>query len=154
MFTSNNGIFDTSVKTDCIIARLVLVGWVISFMLTDTLVHKMKRIYCMKYANRLTDEELREVYGLFIDSDGKINELNIVRDESSIELDGYIEVSDFDKERLKENPNATIIIDDDYEITDYEVTVYHHSGDCTQSYRKWMYEKFGDEYARDYLFNA
>ena len=38
--------------------------------------------------------------------------------------------------------------------TDFDVTVYHHSGDCTQSYRKWMYEKFGDEYARDYLFNA
>lgn len=35
----------------------------------------------MKYANRLTDEELREVYGLFIDSDGKINELNITRKE-------------------------------------------------------------------------
>ena len=33
----------------------------------------------MKYANRLTDEELREVYGLFIDPDGKINELNITR---------------------------------------------------------------------------
>lgn len=33
----------------------------------------------MKYTNRLTDEELREVYGLFIDSDGKINELNITR---------------------------------------------------------------------------
>ena len=26
-----------------------------------------ERNYFMKYANRLTDEELREVYGLFID---------------------------------------------------------------------------------------
>ena len=42
----------------------------------------------MKYANRLTDEELSEVYGLFIDSDGKINELNIKRDECSIGLGG------------------------------------------------------------------
>lgn len=31
----------------------------------------------MKYASQLTDEELREIYGLFIDSDGKITELNI-----------------------------------------------------------------------------
>lgn len=38
-----------------------------------------ERNYFMKYTNRLTDEELREVYGLFIDSDGKINELNITR---------------------------------------------------------------------------
>ena len=108
----------------------------------------------MKYANRLTDEELREVYGLFIDSDGKINELNITRDECSIGLEGYVEIPEFEEERLKEDSNATIIIDDDYEITDYDVKVYHHSGNCTPDYRKWMYNKFGDEYARDYLFNG
>lgn len=108
----------------------------------------------MKYANRLTDEELREVYGLFIDSDGKINELNITRDEYSIGLEGYVEIPEFEKDRLKENANATLIIDDDYEITDYDVKVYHHSGNCTLDYRKWMYNKFGDEYARDYLFNG
>lgn len=108
----------------------------------------------MKYANRLTDEELREVYGLFIDSDGKINELNITRDEYSIGLEGYVEIPEFKKDRLKEDANATLIIDDDYEITDYDVKVYHHSGNCTLDYRKWMYNKFGDEYARDYLFNG
>lgn len=101
----------------------------------------------MKYANRLTDEELREVYGLFIDSDGKINELNITRDEYSIGLEGYVEIPEFEKDRLKEDANATLIIDDDYEITDYDVKVYHHSGNCTLDYRKWMYNKFGDEYA-------
>lgn len=58
------------------------------------------------------------------------------------------------KDRLKEDANATLIIDDDYEITDYDVKVYHHSGNCTLDYRKWMYNKFGDEYARDYLFNG
>ena len=108
----------------------------------------------MKYANRLTDEELREVYGLFIDSDGKINELNITRDEYSIGLEGYVEIPEFEKDRLKEDAKATLIIDDDYEITDYDVKVYHHSGNCTLDYRKWMYNKFGDEYARDYLFNG
>ncbi len=108
----------------------------------------------MKYANRLTDEELREVYGLFIDSDGKINELNITRDEYSIGLEGYVEIPEFEKDRLKEDANATLIIDDDYEITDYDVKVYHHLGNCTLDYRKWMYNKFGDEYARDYLFNG
>ena len=108
----------------------------------------------MKYANRLTDEELREVYGLFIDSDGKIKELNIIRDEHSIGLEGYVEIPEFEEDRLKEDANATLIIDDDYEITDYNVKVYHHSGNCTLDYRKWMYNKFGDEYARDYLFNG
>lgn len=108
----------------------------------------------MKYANRLTDEELREVYGLFIDSDGKIKELNIIRDEHSIGLEGYVEIPEFEEDRLKEDANATLIIDDDYEITDYDVKVYHHSGNCTPDYRKWMYNKFGDKYARDYLFNG
>ncbi len=46
----------------------------------------------MKYANKLTDEELRELYSIFTDSDAKINELNITRDEHSIGLEGYIEI--------------------------------------------------------------
>lgn len=107
----------------------------------------------MKYANKLTNEELRELYNMFTDSDAKINELNITRDEQSIGLEGYVEIPEWEEEILKDNPNATVIIDDDYEITDYDVKVYHHSGDCTPDYRKWMYKKFGDEYARDYLFN-
>lgn len=114
--------------------------------------HKGEKIN-MKYANRLTDKELREIYSLFTDSDGKINELNITKDERSIALEGYVEIPEWEEETLKENPDATVIIDDDYEITDYDVTVYHHSGNCTPDYRKWMYNKFGDEYAKDYLFS-
>ena len=106
----------------------------------------------MKYANRLTDAELREVYKLFIDSNGTRNELNITKDDRSIALEGYIEIPEFDEKILSENPNATLIIDDDYEITDFDVTVYHHSGGCTFAYRKYMFEKFGNEYAKDYLF--
>ena len=53
---------------------------------------------------------------------------------------------------LKENPNATIVTDDDYEIDDYNVKVFHHSGICDLDYRKWMYERFGNEYATGYLF--
>lgn len=107
----------------------------------------------MKYANKLTDEELREIYNLFINPNGKINELKIIKDDRSINLRGYFEIPEWEEEILKEDPNATVIIDDDYEITDYDVKVYFHSGDCTPDYRKWMYNKFGDEYARDYLFD-
>lgn len=107
----------------------------------------------MKYANRLSDKELRELYNLFIGSNAKVNELNITKDDDSISFEGYIEIPEYDEEILKEDPNATLIIDDDYDITDYDVKVYHHSGYCTPEYRKYMYEKFGDEYARDYLFS-
>lgn len=107
----------------------------------------------MKYANQLTDSELKQLYIMFTDSDAKINELNIKRDNHSIGLEGYIEIPEYEEERLKENPNAVIILDDDYEINDYNVKVYHHSGNCTPDYRRWMYNKFGDEYAKDHLFN-
>lgn len=106
----------------------------------------------MKYANRLTDAELREVYELFIDSNGTINELDIIKNDHSIALEGYVEIPEFDEKILSENPNATLIIDDDYEITDFDVAVYHHSGECTSVYRRYMYEKFGNDYAKDYLF--
>lgn len=108
----------------------------------------------MKYANRLTEEELRELYQMFTDTDAKIIKLNITKDEYSIALEGYIEIPEFEEERLAEDPNAIIIMDDDYEITDYDVKVYHHSGDCTLDYRKWMFDKFGAEYAKDFLLNT
>ena len=105
----------------------------------------------MKYANRLTDKELKELYQLFTDSDATIKELTITRFDDSISLEGFIEIPEYDEELLKENPNATITIDDDCEIDDYNVKVFHHSGDCNLDYRKWMYKKFGNEYAVDYL---
>ena len=98
----------------------------------------------MKYANRLTDEELKELYQLFTDSDATIKELNITRGDDSVAIEGQIEIPEYEEELLKENPNATIITDDDYEIDDYNVKVFHHSGNCNLDYRKWMYEKFGD----------
>lgn len=106
----------------------------------------------MKYANRLTEEELRDLYLLFTDENAKINELNIIKNEYSIAIEGCIEIPEWEEEILKENPNATIIIDDDYELDDYNVKVYHHSGNVTPIYREYMYKKFGNEYAKDYLF--
>lgn len=106
----------------------------------------------MKYASRLTDEELRELYKLFTDSDATIIELNITRGDDSIGLEGIIEIPEYEEDILKENPDATITIDDDYEITDFSVRVFHHSGECVGIFREFMYEKFGNEYAKDFLF--
>ena len=105
----------------------------------------------MKYANKLTEEELRELYLLFTDEGAKINELNIIKDDVSIALEGYVEIPEFEEKILKENPNPTLIIDDDYELDDFNVKVYHHSGDLTKVYREYMYKKFGNEYAKEYL---
>lgn len=108
----------------------------------------------MKYANQLSEEELKELYLLFTDEGAVINELSITKNDYSIALEGYIEVPEWEEEILKENPGATVVLDDDYELSDYRVKVYHHSGDVTKIYREYMFKKFGSEYAKDYLLNC
>lgn len=108
----------------------------------------------MKWANQLSEEELKELYILFTDDGATINDLKIVKDDISIGLSGYIEIPEWDEDILKENPSATVIIDDDYELDDFNVKVYHHSGNVTKTYREYMYKKFGNEYAKDYLLNG
>ena len=108
---------------------------------------------CLKYANRLTDEQLKEIYQLFLCEDERIVCLDISRYYDEIILDGKIEIPEFEEEYLAENPDATIIADNDYALSDYDVNIYHHSGDLTPVYRKYMLKKFGKDYAVDYLIN-
>lgn len=115
--------------------------------------HNAKGLSRMKYANKLSEKELRELYTLFTDSDAKIYSLDISKDEYTISLDGQIEIPEWEPEYLKEDPDATLIVDDNYEIDDYYVKVYDHSGSCTSIYREWMYKKFGDQYAVDFLLS-
>ena len=105
----------------------------------------------MKYANQLTEEELRELYEILTDSDAIIKSFKIEKSDISISLLGNIEIPEYEEEILKEDPNATIIIDDEYEILDYDVILHHRGGNVTNDYRKWMYKKFGNEYAKDFL---
>lgn len=102
---------------------------------------------CMEYANQLTDEQLKEIYQLFLEDGEKILALDIYRDDDKITLRGKIEISD-----LNFLPDEKIIIDNDYCL---EVNIYHHRH-CeknTSIYRKYMFETFGLSYALDFLFN-
>lgn len=108
----------------------------------------------LEYANRLTAEQLKEIYQLFLCEDDKIVLLDISRYDDEICLEGKIEIPEFDEEYLAENPDATIIVDNDYALSDYDVNIYHHSGDLTPIYRKYMLEKFGADYAVDYLISC
>lgn len=98
----------------------------------------------MKYVNRLTEAELFEIFKL-CSWDSVTYELEVVKGDDSIDLYGYIYIED------PEDPDETIKVQDNYELTDFNVRVYDHSGNPTYDYRKWMYNKFGDEYAKDYL---
>lgn len=108
----------------------------------------------LKYANQLSDGQLKEIYQSFLCEDEKIVCLDISRYDDEICLNGKIEIPEFEEEYLAENPDATIIADNDYALSDYYVHIYHHSGDLTPIYRKYMLEKFGADYAVDYLINC
>lgn len=100
----------------------------------------------MKYVNKLTDEEIREIYKLFQGNNTKVASLHIIRYEDSVELTGIIKFPD------DEASGEFIKTEDDYTLTDFNVKVYHHTDSVTKAYREYMYKKFGEEYAKDYLF--
>lgn len=107
----------------------------------------------LRYANQLSDGQLKEIYQLFLCEDDKIVYLDISRYDDEICLDGKIEIPEFEEEHLKVNPHATLVVDNDYALSDYNVKIYHHSGNLNKIYRKYMLEKFGTGYALDFLFN-
>lgn len=104
----------------------------------------------LRYANRLTNEQLKEIYQSFLCEDDKIVLLDISRYDDEICLDGKIEI---EEECLKVNPHATLVVDNDYVLSDYNVKIYHHSGNLNEIYRKYMLKTFGTDYALDFLFN-
>lgn len=99
----------------------------------------------MKYANKLTDDEIREIYTSFQGKDTKVASLQITRYEESIELTGIIKFPD------DEAPGEFIKTEDDYTLTDFNVKTYHHTGNVTRIYREYMYKKFKGKYAKDFL---
>lgn len=114
------------------------------------LFHKVKLGgYKMKYVNHLTDEELTDIFKLFLVSDGEFVSLEIGRFDDSIELTGIV------KEPDNENTDEMLELEDDYSLTDYSIAAYHHSGgqSCQRKFRKWMYKKFKSKYAKDFLLN-
>lgn len=105
----------------------------------------------LEYASQLTDEQLREIYQLFLDDGDKILALDIYRDDDEIFLHGKVAIV---AKRLAAIPDATVIIDNDYYL---EVNIYNHhhfySEKFNEIYRKYMFETFGLSYALDFLFN-
>lgn len=47
-----------------------------------------------------------------------------------------------------------VTCNDRYELNDYNVAVYDWGGnesECLYNYRKWLLQRFGPQYAEDYL---
>ena len=107
----------------------------------------------LRYANQLSDGQLKEIYQSFLSEDERIVYLDISRYDDEICLDGKIEIPEFEDEYLNVNPHATLTVDNDYALSDYNVKIYHHSGNLNEIYRKYMLKTFGRSYALDFLFN-
>nr|DAM93689.1 MAG TPA: hypothetical protein [Caudoviricetes sp.] len=107
----------------------------------------------LKHANRLSDGQLKEIYQLFLCEDERIVFLDISRYDDEIGLEGKIEIPEYEEEYLEINPHATLTVDNDYALSDYNVKIYHHSGNLNEIYRKYMLKTFGVGYALDFLFN-
>lgn len=103
----------------------------------------------MKWVTQLSDEELTALYLSFMGEQDKFVDLTITRSESSIGLEGHIRIPEDDEDYADEDGMCEI--DEDYDITDYHVKSYHHSGNMTNVFRSYMYKKFGIAYAEEYL---
>ena len=103
----------------------------------------------MKWASELTDDELRDVYELLLNNEGKIVDIHISKGDCETDIEGRICIPE-------EYENDVRIIDRVYILTDFYVRtgyLYDNKKDLSEIFREYMYKKFGDEYAKDYLFN-
>ena len=103
----------------------------------------------MKWTSKLTDDELREMYELLLNNDGKIVDIHISKEDCETSLEGRICIPE-------EYENDVRIIYREYILTDFYVrTGYLNDNNkgLSEIFREYMYKKFGDEYAKDYLFN-
>ena len=107
----------------------------------------------MKYVNKLTDEELRNLFDTFI-GDAEIVELNITKGDNKVRLNGIIRMPDPYGDG--DETDDIIETDEQYEVDDYGVfsDKYHDAKDAsrlTKELRTALYAKFGEEYAKYYL---
>lgn len=106
----------------------------------------------MKYIEKLTDQEILEYYkNNLLEPEGKIKESKITRTRTELEIYTVVEVPEFEKELKTEQ--KTTELEDLITFTDYEVIEGRIQRQATKKYRKFMYEKFGKQYAEDFLFS-
>lgn len=105
----------------------------------------------MKYLDQLTDKEIKDYYKTkLLEPEAKIKEVKITRTRTELELYAVVEVPEFEEDLKDEN--ETTELEDLITLTDYEVIEGRIQRKATKEYRKFMYEKYGKQYAEDFLF--
>ena len=105
----------------------------------------------MKYINKWTDREIIKYYqNNLLEPTGKIKEVKITKTRIGIEFYAMVEVPEFEEEF--KSKQSTIEIEDLITFTDYEIIEGKIQKRATKEYRKFMYKKFGKQYAEDFLY--
>lgn len=106
----------------------------------------------MKYINQLDDLELVELIKDYIWGEFK----KVVEVRRDID-NGCIDMILMSESEDDEAEDGTLILEDMYTLTDYDVKVWdfqlNESKRLRNDYRSKLFNKFGNEYAVDYLFN-
>jgi|GEM_PF-1231747 len=98
----------------------------------------------MKYVNKLTDEEIIDLFKLFMGEDEVFVTATVSKYDKCIDIIGKVQVpSDIE-------PDKMIEVEDVYGLYDFNVKAYTHSRNVKRQYREYMQQKFGNEYASDY----
>lgn len=103
----------------------------------------------MKYINQLNDEQIVELVKIYCGENEFRRVSSFNRDDNEIDITVEIEFEDDDT-------GETVNCEDSYTLKDYNVIVHSWSGDesakkCLILYRQWLLNKFGNQYAVDYL---
>lgn len=115
----------------------------------------------MKYVNQLTDNELKDLFVSLVKkyygADDYYNDCYVLRNPWVSVRGTFGNVTakrDFDKVNLYgANSLFTIGLDfDDFQVYPGE-NAYELSWDMTQEYRKYMFDKYGNQYAVDGFLN-
>lgn len=95
----------------------------------------------MNFLHRVTNKQLKDIARLFVFT---AEEVHHVYDTDSIQLTIKHHIVDSGEIRLVED----IICIDDYYVWMYDTSTESHD---VEVYRKYMYQLFGDVYAREFL---
>lgn len=104
----------------------------------------------MKYINQLSNNQLLKLMKPYISS-GFRKLISIDRYDDNIRIYVEIELDDDEYEDKK------IILEDGYELYDYDVKIYDYhainKNKLLKEYRQWLLDHFGNQYALDYLLD-
>ena len=94
----------------------------------------------MKYISQLTDKEIKTFFELQMPPNADLISFELEKDPVRCNISAVIQA-----------PEKTYVEHIHWHITDFEIEDFCSYGENTRAFRALMYERFGTEYAEDFL---